>query len=307
LVGQTSDASSWFPVSPFSDGAAGTTSASFLKLPSGPRSEALGGAAAALAEGAEALFWNPAGLARLPEQGKSEVTAGYSALLETSYLSSLAYALPTSIGVFASGLSYFSQGAQTQYDAVGNAVGKFSPYDLGFSLGYARRLSRILIGGAVKMVRSSIAEASATTAAVDFGIQAPHVGDVGDGPLDVGVSFSNLGPPLKLGAVPAPLPFSMRGGMFWHLSSFVGAAADIVLPVDEAPYAALGLEATLKQNQYAAALRLGYDQSHSRGVDGLAGLTAGAGLDAGFLRIDYAWVPFGDLGMTNRIAATFRF
>jgi hypothetical protein len=42
-------------------------------------------------------------------------------------------------------------------------------------------------------------------------------------------------------------------------------------------------------------------------VDGFTGFSAGAGFDFSALRLDYAWVPFGDLGTVNRITIAFRF
>jgi hypothetical protein len=71
----------------------------------------------------------------------------------------------------------------------------------------------------------------------------------------------------------------------------------------------LGVEATYRfdQQKRSASLRLGYDQSHSRELDGVAGMTAGGGLDLGGFRLDYAWVPYGELGMQNRFTLAFRF
>ena len=55
-------------------------------------------------------------------------------------------------------------------------------------------------------------------------------------------------------------------------------------------------------------LRFGFDQNNTRNIEGLAGLTAGAGLDLKQrVRVDYAWVPFGDLGMMNRVSIALRF
>ena len=58
---------------------------------------------------------------------------------------------------------------------------------------------------------------------------------------------------------------------------------------------------------WVVSLRGGYDQNRTRGVDGFAGFSAGAGFDFSALRLDYAWLPFGDLGSVNRITIAFRF
>ena len=301
-------AASIFPGSPFSSKAAGTTSAAFLKMPNGARYEALGGAAAAAVEGADSLFWNPAGLAGLTEASPSDLALSYRALLEGAYAGGAAYARPrVGPGTLGLGLVYFSQPSLRSYNSVGDPTGSFAPSDIAVSAAYGATVMGLRAGAAVKLIRQSLAEVSGMSGAVDAGVQAEHVADVGDGALDVGAALSNLGPPLKLGSAAAPLPFSLRSGFLWHASSNFNAILDVVLPVDDAPYVTIGGEAFLKQPQYTASLRLGFDQSHTRHIDGLTGLTAGAGIDMERFRLDYAWVPFGDLGMTNRISLAFRF
>ncbi|MDD5304698.1 MAG: hypothetical protein PHS14_16510, partial [Elusimicrobia bacterium] len=58
---------------------------------------------------------------------------------------------------------------------------------------------------------------------------------------------------------------------------------------------------------WVISIRSGYDQNRTRGLDGFTGLSAGAGFDFSALRLDYAWIPFGDLGSVNRITIAFRF
>ncbi len=301
-------ASSVFPGHPFSSKAAGTTGAAFLKLPEGARYEALGGAAAAAAEGADSLFWNPAGLGRYESGAKSNLSLSYSSLLETEYSGGAAFAKPgIGPGALAAGAVYFTQSAITSYNTVGDPTGQFTPNDFALSIGYGMTMGRVRAGAALKVIRSELAGETATTGAVDAGIQADHVADIGDGALDLGAALSNLGEPIKLGSVASPLPFSLRGGAEWHASPWFNGLLDVVLPVDQDPYVAVGGEAVLRQPQFTAALRLGFNQSHTRSIDGVTGVTAGGGLDFGSFRVDYAWVPYGDLGMTNKATLAFRF
>jgi hypothetical protein len=306
LAAARTDAS-FFPHSAFSSGATGTTAAAFLELPAGARAEAMGEAAAAGAEGAEAMFWNPAGLARLGPEAPMEASLSYNALLETTYAGAGAFALPTETGVWGGGLVYFSQSSLTAYDSVGNPGGSFTPNDLAVSASYARPLGPVLLGGSVKAIHSSISDAAGSSAALDLGVQAPRVAKLGDGYLDAGASVVNLGPPMKVGSVASPLPFNARAGVLWHASSYVNLALDGDLPVDAAPYVCVGGEAHLVYAGWKYSLRAGYDENHGRGIGGLSGLSAGGGLDAGRFRIDYAWVAFGDLGMTNRVSLITRF
>lgn len=298
----------------FSAGAAGTTAASFLRAPFGARAAAMGGAQAASARGAEALFQNPAALALLEPESASEVAVGYESLLETAYQGAAAYARPLGReGALGLGFLHASQSAQTAYDARGDAAGRFAPLDLAAGAAYARRLGPAMMGAGFKLIRSSIDDRSGLGAAVDLGFLLRHATDLGESPLDIGAGLSNLGPPLKLGETSDPLPLRARAGALWHMSPVFDAAVDVVFPADQEPFAALGLEAVCpasslgSRKPWAAFLRAGYDQSRARGLEGLAGVSAGAGVDLSSLRVDYAWVPMGDLGTTNRVTLAFRF
>jgi hypothetical protein len=274
----------------------------------------MGGVVAAAAQGAEALFQNPAALSRLEPEAPSEVAVGYDALVETAYQGAAAYARPLGRdGAIGAGFVYASQAAQTTYSRIGDASGSFTPLDLAAGAGYARRIGPVALGAGLKLIRSSLADQSGTSAAVDLGVLAKHVADIGDGPLDAGGSVTNLGPPLKLGATADPLPLNVRAGAVWHVAPTFDAALDLVFPVDQDPYAAFGIEARFpaaivgSARPWVAALRAGYNQNSGRTVDGFAGLSLGGGLDLAALRVDYAWITLGSLGMANRITLAFRF
>ena len=61
-------------------GGPGSTGAVELKIPVGPRAIAMGQAFVAVADDANAVYWNPAGLNQL---GGSEITAQYDVFIET--------------------------------------------------------------------------------------------------------------------------------------------------------------------------------------------------------------------------------
>lgn len=275
----------------------------------------MGGASAAAGAGAEAVFLNPASLARIEAEAPSEVALGYDALLESSYSGSVAYSRPLGRdGAFAAGLIYASQGAQTAYNALGDSTGKFTPMDLALGAWYAHRLlGPVSFAGGLKIIRASLNDRNGMTVAADFGLLAAHIAEIGDGPLDAGLSIQNVGPPLKLGSVADPLPARIRAGGLWHVSPVFDAGLDVNFPVDQDPYASLGTEIRIPASKvgsakpWVLALRGGYDQHRTRGVDGFTGISFGAGFDFSKLRVDYAWIPFGDLGSVNRIAIAFRF
>lgn len=275
----------------------------------------MGGVSAAAGAGAEAVFLNPASLSRVAAEAPQEVALGYDALLESAYSGSVAYARPAGRdGAFAAGLIYASQGSQTAYNAVGDATGKFTPTDLALGAWYGRRLlGPLSLAGGLKIIRSALDDRSGTTAALDFGLLANHVAEIGEGPLDLGFSLQNIGPPLKMGSASDPLPARVRAGGLWRVSPAFDAGLDVNLPVDQDPYVSLGVEGRLPASRvgstkpWVISVRGGYDQNRTRGVDGFTGFSAGAGFDFSALRLDYAWIPFGDLGSVNRITIAFRF
>lgn len=309
LVGAPA-AAGFFPDSPFSDAAAGTTGAAFLRIPSGARGEALGGAHSAGAEGAEALFWNPGGLGGLAGGGRSEAAFSYNALLESSYAGALGFARPLANGrsVWAAGLVYHSAGEVEGYDRLGNSNGSFTPTDLALAGAFAHRFELFSAGAALKLIRSEIAGSAGNTFALDLGLAADRVSMIGEGPVDFGASLRNLGPGIQVGGAADPLPFAVQLGARWHVSPQMAMVLDGFMPADADPYPALGGEFTQPFGEASKGqLRFGYNVSRQRGIDGLTGLTGGGGLDLDRMRVDYAWVPFGELGTTHKMTLAFKF
>ncbi len=93
--------------------------ASFLNIGVGARALGMGGAYTALADDANALYWNAAGLSRLE---KREFTASHAEMYESTRLDYLAYAHPTSQGTFAAALTYLTQGTIDGRDSLGRTT-----------------------------------------------------------------------------------------------------------------------------------------------------------------------------------------
>jgi len=105
----------------------------------------------------------------------------------------------------------------------------------------------------------------------------------------------NLGS--KLGADPLPLTFKLGvAARLKHLT----LALDIAKPQDNEIYYCLGAEWWLRN---ALALRAGYKTNQDAGE----GITAGIGLKVGKMSLDYAYVPYGELGNTHRISWKMKF
>jgi outer membrane protein OmpA-like peptidoglycan-associated protein len=87
---------------------------------------------------------------------------------------------------------------------------------------------------------------------------------------------------------------------------------DILIPVDNDVKFTLGAEYAHISEHTESAIRMGYKVGPEiKDLDALAGLTVGAGfaIQSGVLKyqLDYAFVPYGELGSTHRVALTLTF
>lgn len=182
----------------------GTTAAPFLTLGTGARATALGDAFTAKANGADALFWNPSGIAisddRFPERG-SVMFTNYDWFAGIAY-NAFALTLPISnTGVL--GLSYamvdYGSMDVTTVDLQEGTGEKFRPSDMVVGLSYAQPLTtQFYIGGTVKYVRQRIWDMVASTMALDIGFTL--VTDYWNG-IRLGARLSNFGGTMRLDGV----------------------------------------------------------------------------------------------------------
>jgi len=296
----------FFPDRLFAEDSAGTAGAAFLKNPAGARAQAMGGSGLALG-GIEAVFWNPAGLAQFAESGSSGISLSYEQMLETAYRSNLAYAAASSGAVFGIGAVFMSQSPLEAYSPAGDPAGSISAYDATLSATYSKYYGGKSMGFTVKFISSNIAGEKGVSAAADAGLLLRDSLNLGGAMADVSLSARNFGPPIKIGSESDPLPMELGAGLLWHFYKNFEIISDLKMPVDRSPYASIGAEMSfgLGRTDYGA-LRFGYDFRKMKDIGPSAAFSAGGGLGIGFLRIDYAWVPFGELGTTHRITLGFK-
>jgi opacity protein-like surface antigen len=173
----------------------GTAAASFLSIGEGARATAMGSAFVAVANDQSALFWNPAGLAKIDGVGIYFDHTNWIADVAFNYLAA-SYNLG---GMGTVGFSFTSSSygdmKVTTVDAPNGTGQIFSASDIAFSLGYAINLTdNFAIGFNPKIIYQSIWETSAIGFAMDLGVQyrTPF-----DGIL-LGMSISNFGTKMHL-------------------------------------------------------------------------------------------------------------
>lgn len=274
--------------------------ASFLNIGIGARGLGMGGAYTALADDANALYWNPAGLSTLE---KREFTASHAEMFENTRLDFLAYAHPTSQGTFAAGLTYLSQGKIEGRDSIGRPTAGYDASDAAITGAYARKLELAKVGAAVKYVRSHIGSIEAQSVAVDVGAKRAL------GNLMLGAALRNLGPGLKYDNERNDLPLRLAVGAAYKFAGGHAVAAEAVNgPRSAGTDASFGGEYQALKSVY---LRAGYTTQSAvtggTGFDAARGMTFGLGLRNEKWSMDYAILPTGELGRSHRFSLGARF
>lgn len=292
-----------FPPNAFSDDARGATSASFLKSPASARLAALGSGGGAL-RAADAFFCNPAGASYLP-RGSSALLLGYESGLEGSGRTAFAGLKGLESGVLGIGALYRYETGLKKYDEFGAAAGGFEAYDAAFIGSYGTRFGWGGAGLAFKYIRSKLYDRSAGSAALDLGVL---IKNRGNGASEFAVFARNLGLPLKLGSVSAPLPFELGAALSRRYARQFTFFIDGRAPVDHAPYLILAGEYGFPfAGSSGLFLRSGLNFKNYDDLGLMGAFTAGFGVRLGAAGFDYAFVPYGDLGVTHRLTLGWGF
>lgn len=174
---------------------AGTTAGAFLQIGVGPRAAALGGAFTAAVDDATALYWNPAGLARMTT---GEVVSAHSEWIGDINHDYLGVALPFAGGVVGASVTLLGvpdMEVRTELNQAGTGE-TFDASDLALGLTYGRAITdRFALGGTVKLVQQRIWHSTASGVAVDLGTQFRT--DFFGG-LTIGAQISNFGTDMRL-------------------------------------------------------------------------------------------------------------
>lgn len=286
-------------------GAWAQESAQFLKIGVGARSTAMGGAYTAVADDVSAMSWNPAGLSQL---SRRELGATHAELTGNTRYDFLGYALPLSRGTLGIGAVHLKHAAIESRDSLGRLSGSYGASDTAVNLSYALKAGPALsFGGGVKYITSGIGNASAQTAAFDFG-GLYKLNAWGPGTPTVGLAVQNVGPGMKFLGESSPLPLTVAAGLGYRLPAGLGLALDY-------KYRPYSLSEVSVGTEYAIipsfSLRLGYGSaqtvSNASRVAGASGLATGFGLRAYGYSLDYTVTPFGAFGNSQRFSLGAKF
>jgi hypothetical protein len=286
---------------------------SFLRADVSARAAAMAGSFVSITNDPATLFYNPAGIAT---QDGARGSAGFFKHLMDINAGYAVYSQEVpEIGHFAAGVIYTNYGSFDETDELGSTLGTFSASDLAFAVGYGGTLDENLyVGGSVKFIHSSIAGYGSSAAAADAGI----LYLLPQSRLSFGASLRNLGVQLSTYAgvrEPLPVDFTVgasvvpRGLPLLLNLNFHKLNEDPGTFIDRFRAFTVGGEFTLST---VLQLRFGYNNEQRKDLKtgttaGLAGFSAGIGINVADYKVDYALSSLGTIGNLHRISVGARF
>ena len=292
---------------------AGTSGGQFLQLGAGARAEGMAEAYAAVADEADAIYWNPAALSRIPGHSVALMHSALPAGINYDFLGyGQRLGASTALGASA---QYLSQPPIDLTDSSGFATGgTFHPADFAGALGGAYTIHNEDMGvldgasfGATGKYISTTITKTVLTYGGDLGfLSAPF--PLFGRPTRIAYVAQNLGGSIRFQQLSDPLPTTLRLGASWGAARGLLLALDVDEPLNNSPYAALGAEYRAAFGENASfSGRFGVS-TRSIGQSGnFSGLTLGLGARFSSLGLDYAFAPLGALGMTNTVSVNFSF
>ncbi len=271
-----------------------SSGAAFLKIPVDAKICGIGEAAAAYVDNASALFYNPAGLAHIKSFNLLFMHNEW--LLDMNHEYVAAGFGSENIGTFGLSFNYWGsgeiQGITIRGDTIPGYLFSASSWSLNF--GYGKAFGKFAFGLGFKFIGEKNESLSTSAYAGDIG----GMYDLPISGLKIGGSVSNLGTNLKLDQETYSLPILGRLG--WRYDyKFIGITQDFIF--SENFGVAIGAEYRIRD---IMALRLGYRTGSN--TEGFSNLRAGLGVFFKGFGFDYAFAPYGKLGMTHRISISFR-
>lgn len=275
-----------------------TEGALFLLLPVGARAVGMGQALVADQPGTEAIWWNPAGIAR--SERREVAVHHYETLAGTG--DAVSILIPSSLlGVFTASLYALDFGTTPVTDDEGAQIGSFTTRNLVYGASYSTPIGgRINAGITYKIVQFRIdcsagcASQAGTSSALDFGAQY-DLGFVA--PVSIGVAVRNMGAPLPVidSEQADPLPTRIQIGVMYRVPGVARYAPETELHLTgdvldrlkmESPAPRVGAAVSWRQRAH---LRGGYVFETAADAEA-GGPSMGLGLSTNNLRLDIATI-----------------
>jgi len=263
------------------------------------RTDALGGAFTGVADDPSALFFNSAGLSGLQD---ARISLNHNSYLAGTFEETLLVGLPAGdLGGFATAIQYVFWGALDERDSFGVDQGTYDDSDISLSLGWGKALSpNFSIGAAVYATQQKIVDTLYGSLSGQAGLLWKPWTD-----FRTGLVYTGFGTPVSGQFLASDLKGGISNLFHWGSDkSFLLTLSGYYEPNGVSQLQG-GIEAGYQKNYF---LRVGYQLPLSDNqISGFTSFTAGAGVRIDSITLDYAFVPYGDLGTSNRISLAYDF
>ncbi|HEX7079130.1 MAG TPA: PorV/PorQ family protein [Candidatus Eisenbacteria bacterium] len=286
----------------------GTTGGQSLKIGVGARAAGMGDAYVAIADDATAVYWNPAGIARLSGQSVSINHTAWPANVlfdQAAYVFNVKW-IPGMLGVNVRALTMSRDIVRTTYLPEGTGE-TFDAGEWAYGLSYARALTdKFSAGISVNYIQTGLDDVKGSSTTFDFGT----LYDVGVMGAKIGMSIQNVGSDMKFIDEKVKMPVFFRVGgsfdVFQQGENRLITAAEFTHPPDNSEKLNLGAEYSFHDYLF---LRGGYKLNYDT-----EGLTAGFGVKfpltlvkSSVARLDYAYQDLKYLSAAHRVSVNVSF
>jgi hypothetical protein len=286
----------------------GTLGGQSLKIGVGARAAAMGDAYTAVSDDATAVYWNPAGIARLSGQSITLNHAAWPANIlfdQGAYVFNIKW-IPGMLGVNVRALTMSRDIVRTTYLPEGTGE-TFDAGEWAYGLTYARALTdKFSAGISINYVQTGLDDVKGSSTTFDFGT----LYDVGVMGAKIGMSIQNVGSDMTFIDEKVKMPVFFRVGGSFDVAQMgenrLLAAAEFTHPPDNSEKLNLGAEYSFHDYLF---LRGGYKLNYDT-----EGLCAGFGVKfpltivkSSVARLDYAYQDMDFLGGTHRVSINLGF
>lgn len=292
---------------------AGKTSATFLKIPIGVRSSAIGGGYSSISGDIYSSFYNPAGSADIERRMLSFMhNIHFEGISQYVFFYGFVPNLFDGIKDYSSiSINYLNYGSMDRRSGIYESnpfspspvEGEFKSKDLSVSANYSVLKGKdLFLGFNIKFINQSIDEENGFAFAVDMG--GIKKIKVKDRYYNIGISVLNLGSRIRMISKSYPLPLALKAGICGEYKKTV-ISFDMLKYSDNYPYLIMGIENRIAKELY---LRFGYRYRLYGNEFGFwSGFSSGLGFDYKNFSFGYSLNSYGDLGYSHKIELTIKY
>lgn len=279
----------------------GNTAADFLLVGVGARAAGMGGAYTAIAQGAAASYWNPAGLTGI-EGG--EFMLGHFEWYQDIKVEQGAFAYQLSdVASLAASITYLDYGQIDGYDANGSSTNEITAYDWAGAISFAYKASEnISLGLTGKFINQKLDDLNGSTFAADLGIK------YSSETFALAAFAGNIGPDIKFDDVSEKLPTLARVGIaaYPFNESFL-TSVEFEQRFEGGSVLRQGFEYNFDEMYFVRSGYNYYPDADERSFGN--GLSLGAGLRLRGAEFDYSYTPEDDYSSEDlhRLSVVFKF